>query len=412
MPGMSFHDYVLQHDQTQKDGAFFVYTARVHLPTLAHSLRNKYMTDTPSESYIGRASELTCPKEQADEWEPWWDMGWFKEFLGSRCGVSADQMGETFADYWDEHLKVPRPESDIVFFTQGARFAASKARIQQRPKAEYEQMLQLLSWDRDPCVNYLNEWSWSYLIGKPETTPCNIAEAERVPAHVGARLLSPMVAVSGSISGISAPCVSTCNTVTTADVALGGTYLPLADTDGCCPGDMLMVKDYYYSLVSVTATRRLLEGRRLGAGNANINPAAQQNIPAGAGVQAHPFTTTTTDLSFGLPWWFWMLLYCLCCLCLSLCGVIPLPFLTGKKKPTKAPTAAPSVVEEVVTVEDEEPLVPMATAMVPTASMAVPATAGYGMATSGYGAGYGVAQPGYGAGYAAPGYGSGYPAAY
>jgi len=49
-----------------------------------------------------------------------------------------------------------------------------------------------------------------------------------------------------------------------------------------------------------------------------------------------------------------------------MCGVIPLPFMTGgKKKPTKAPVATPSVVEEVVTVDDEVPLVPMATATVP-----------------------------------------------
>jgi len=64
----------------------------------------------------------------------------------------------------------------------------------------------------------------------------------------------------------------------------------------------------------------------------------------------------------------------------------------GKKKPTKKPApvaAQPTVVEEVVTVEDEVPMmggtgygtgVPMASMAVPMASAAVPATAGYPMA--------------------------------
>jgi len=91
-------------------------------------------------------------------------------------------------------------------------------------------------------------------------------------------------------------------------------------------------------------------------------------------------TTTTTEMPFGLPWWFWLLLYCLLCCCCALCGGGgAIPFLGGKKKPTKkpAPVATPSVVEEVVTVEDEA--APMVTSGYPTASMAVPmATAGYG----------------------------------
>jgi len=83
-------------------------------------------------------------------------------------------------------------------------------------------------------------------------------------------------------------------------------------------------------------------------------------------------TTTTTEMKFGLPWWFWLLLYCLLCCCCALCGGGgAIPFLGGKKKPTKKPAAAtPSVVEEVITVEDEA--APMVTAGYPTASMAVP----------------------------------------
>jgi len=65
-------------------------------------------------------------------------------------------------------------------------------------------------------------------------------------------------------------------------------------------------------------------------------------------------TTTTTEMKFGLPWWFWLLLCCLLCCCCALCGGGgAIPFLGGKKKPTKKPVATPSVVEEVITVENE-----------------------------------------------------------
>merc|ERR1711879_1037980 len=97
-------------------------------------------------------------------------------------------------------------------------------------------------------------------------------------------------------------------------------------------------------------------------------------------------TTTTTEMKFGLPWWFWLLLYLLCCCCCALCGGGgAIPFLGGKKKPTKkpAPVATPSVVEEVITVEDEA---------APMASMAVP-MASY--PTAGYAAGYPTATMAY-----------------
>merc|ERR1711865_887107 len=102
-------------------------------------------------------------------------------------------------------------------------------------------------------------------------------------------------------------------------------------------------------------------------------------------------TTTTTEMPWGLPWWFWLLLYCLACCCCALCGGGgAIPFLGGKKKPTEKPaaTSTPSVVEEVVTVDEEVPLT--SGASYPTASMTVP-MASY--PTAGYATGYPAAYP-------------------
>merc|ERR1711865_778168 len=136
-----------------------------------------------------------------------------------------------------------------------------------------------------------------------------------------------------------------CSGVVNEAIPNGATQFSVQVPSGCAVGGELIICNQVVTVTGVT--------------------------PAGAAIAAATGTTstTTTDMSFGLPWWFWLLMYCLCCLCLAMCGVIPLPFMTGKKKPVAKPMATPSVVEEVVTVEDEEPLVPMATAMVPTTVM-------------------------------------------
>jgi hypothetical protein len=222
MPGVTFADYLLQTNQTDRDGAFFVFTFRMHLPTLAHSLRDQYVAMPGGASSTGPASELTCPaKHSQDEWGSWWDIGWFREYLGARCGVPASQMGSLFQSFWEKQVQAPRPDFDIVYFAQGARFAASRARIHQRPKSYYEDLLQLVSSENDPCANYLNEWSWHYMIGTPQNAACKSVEADRPPASAPLRLLSAS-GLSGGISGGT----TTDTTTTTA----GGNTPPAGTT--------------------------------------------------------------------------------------------------------------------------------------------------------------------------------------
>merc|ERR1712187_500797 len=152
-------------------------------------------------------------------------------------------------------------------------------------------------------------------------------------------------------------------------------------------------------ITSITPTTRRLDtdGRRLQItpGRLGLTSPLSGNVPVNTIVLLSGLTvTTTTEMPWGFPWWGWFLLCCGLCCCLSLCCGGPLgvlPFLGGKKKPTKKPAPAPqpTVVEEVVTVEDEVPMmggtgygtgVPMASMAVPMASAAVPSTTGYPMA--------------------------------
>lgn len=174
LPGVSFDAYLLAPEAgglPRDDGTAFVFTGVVHMGTLNHSLRFSYLHATEAPNLHAQSK---CPQtELLDGWQRWWDLGWFKKWIGAKCGQKAADLPAFFNKYWDEYVKLPRPEHDVVFFTQGARFAASRERIRQRPKADYVNILKLLNSKKDPCHNYLNEWVWYYMIGKPTEQPCS-----------------------------------------------------------------------------------------------------------------------------------------------------------------------------------------------------------------------------------------------
>lgn len=86
----------------------------------------------------------------------------------------------------------------MVHYAQGARFSVSRQRLQQRSKAYYQQLLQAISEDSDPCLNYLYEWAWYYMMGQPEAEACvaTVADTLAATAVVPARALQ-----SGGVSG-------------------------------------------------------------------------------------------------------------------------------------------------------------------------------------------------------------------
>merc|ERR1719215_66254 len=104
------------------------------------------------------------------------------------------------ATFWQDYVQLPPPKGDVVHYTQGARFAASRERILQRPKAFYERLLQAVATESDPCLNYLYEWVWFYIIGKPEGMACQVSDAELAAMHQGVRKL---MSHGGGVSGTS-----------------------------------------------------------------------------------------------------------------------------------------------------------------------------------------------------------------
>jgi len=205
--------------------AKFLITSKVHLPTLNHALRSTFKTaDGPP---IARASShpSTCPAgDSIDEWGPYTEMPWLRKFISEKCAVEESAMGQAMLAFWDDYVQLPRPRSDIVHYAQGARFAASRERIHQRPKAFYERLLQMVVNDADPCLNYLYEYVWYYVIGTPQGSPCNITLEEAAGEWKAARRLQS--AVSGGVSGPAG--TSTANNAHKSRCAAGSAFFSAA----------------------------------------------------------------------------------------------------------------------------------------------------------------------------------------
>jgi len=170
---------------------------------LQHSTRSTYKVRDGQVMPQTRSLPGICPPPSAvdgseDAWEPFRDMSWLRRFLSDKCGVPEDDIGDAVMIFWDSYMQRARPHANIAHFTQGSRFAVSKERIHQRPLAFYQGLLDLVDSDFDPCLGYMMEWFWWYIVGVPENAPCSITD-EEPSLYVGARQLSGRKGASGKL---------------------------------------------------------------------------------------------------------------------------------------------------------------------------------------------------------------------
>jgi len=211
--GATFSDYLFRPNRAEAEDpeAFFLMTSKVHLSTLHHALRSSYKAiegqQMPKPSALpGMCPESKMPDNSGDAWGPFEDMPWLRTFVSDKCRVEESAVGEAMLMFWDSFVQLPRPQNDVVHYAQGARFAVSRGRIRQRSKDYYKRLLSLVSTEADPCLNYLFEWAWYYILGKPETNPCTTTQDDK--SHVWAatvRMLTGEVSGVSGVSGTPAP---------------------------------------------------------------------------------------------------------------------------------------------------------------------------------------------------------------
>ncbi|CAE8636331.1 unnamed protein product [Polarella glacialis] len=162
MAGDDFANYLAP----DPSGARFIHTAVVDLPSMDHLLRAAFCINSTDMEGV---SVTACPKE-AVEWSKWWEIGPFQDFIESKI---EGQGGEPVMDFYRKYINPSHADRGVtISFSQGARFAIARAKIQSRPKADYERLLETLSHDADPYSGYFMEWMWSELfLGHQELCP-------------------------------------------------------------------------------------------------------------------------------------------------------------------------------------------------------------------------------------------------
>lgn len=296
LPGVSFHDYVLRNTSLAKNGddsgMFMVFTGALHLATMKHSLRSSYFDTARSQQPL---QQRTCPKgDHGDAWEPFMEMDWFREFLGQKCAVEPSELGRSVREYWRDFVKLPEPPSSTVFFAQGARFAASRERIQQRPREHYEALLLLLEEEEDPCANYINEWLWFYMIGAPQSVPCDmtppqLADGAPMPERLSRHLQSCQDASNCAMSGV--PTTTTASTPTSSTSV---TSVVQSTTASLVPATTSINPSTTTSLASTTTASAAVRG----SFSLSAPGATQSQVELAARVSlAHQFRVAEADVS-------------------------------------------------------------------------------------------------------------------
>jgi len=199
-PGVTFDEYLLRKGDSD---AFFVFTGAMHLPTAFHVLRESYMfpPDT-AERQLEVGTQCPNTEVTSDHWARLDLPDWFKTMMSAKCGFPEGGLQAHLKKYWQDRISAELPEDGMVFFSQGARFAVSRERIHQRPREEYVALLNEVSRSSDPCANYMNEWLWYYIMGRPQAAPCDAQDINlEMPISEEVRFLSGSGTGTGSSTG-------------------------------------------------------------------------------------------------------------------------------------------------------------------------------------------------------------------
>jgi hypothetical protein len=172
--GVSFHDYVLGEGPfNDSDDARFLFDAAIKVDngTLWYKVNSDYANALGSKQ-SGVRMRRPCQIHGTVETRPEHNFSVIQNYLAHKCfHGNATRVPLALQSYVRNELG-GHLGSRTVFFSQGARFAVSRARIRQRPRAFYQRLLDLVSESKSPCQGFFNEWLWYYIMGAPDHVPC------------------------------------------------------------------------------------------------------------------------------------------------------------------------------------------------------------------------------------------------
>ena len=133
--GVGIGDYL-----ANRNPLFYIRTAEVRGDLSQQRMRNLYTRYYTPEQLGGRVQSYPL-ENHLDHWGAWTDFRY--RYISFR----------------------PFPET--IVFAQGAQFSVSRDWIRQRPLVYYQDLLELLSHEKDPYLGYYMEWLWGEIWNPP-----------------------------------------------------------------------------------------------------------------------------------------------------------------------------------------------------------------------------------------------------
>jgi hypothetical protein len=184
-----FQDVVEAHKRRAEEPEFFVFTSAISL-TAGSQAPNRLWTAfrtgwgvgyDPAGKKVGMCPNVDAPYDG-------WPINWLysKDWLGMVERLFNQQPHSDIRKF-DLKATIPelfdiKPAEGTVYFSQGARFAASREAIRRRPKAYYQRLFELTDVGKDPWIGYVMEWVWYYMLGG-DPAPCGTAHAKTTRQH-------------------------------------------------------------------------------------------------------------------------------------------------------------------------------------------------------------------------------------
>jgi len=166
---VTLHDYILGNS------SLFVMTEMMHMHNAFHVVRRGYNGGT-----CLRKRSAPIPKKESSSPAELPHMCFgdndVEAFLlpsrhhpvtvhitGDSCKRDREDACTPYA-FWDKYIRLPRPEGGLVWYAQGAVFAASREDIRRRSRADYERLLKAASQGQDTSTGFFMEYFWHPLV--------------------------------------------------------------------------------------------------------------------------------------------------------------------------------------------------------------------------------------------------------
>jgi len=100
--------------------------------------------------------------------------------MGDTCKRDHEDACTLYA-FWDKYIRLPRPKEGLVWYAQGAVFAASKEDIRRRSRTDYQRLLKVASLGQDTSTGFFMEYFWHALVtSEPHACGQGVFSTEKI----------------------------------------------------------------------------------------------------------------------------------------------------------------------------------------------------------------------------------------